>query len=240
MNAFNINKVLPEELCKKEPIKPKDTDIRSLEGAIETSNGAHAQLQHLAYVYQQRGYSFRARAVWLYLARERPNTFSYIAALAYANIQCKLINEATDILCSLMATPRTDGLTRKWAKETITHLVGQALDKVTTPPLDYQEKVEKFKEADVLTTYNEESNIKISELEEIYAADPNNVMMVDWLALARYRHDDFAGCIELLEKLISMQAPRDTDLYYLGCAHLGLLRVDEAVSHWRKVADQLP
>lgn len=241
MKSLKIEEMIPQGVLNAEPLSKEDHDIKELEK--EVPNGANQQvtLQHLAYLYQQRGYRQRSRALWSYLCKSAKDNPAYMAALAHANIVCKELDEASGLLCSLIALPHCDGLTQKWARETIKKLITQSLEDVEDPPLDYQSKLQDFKKSEVLTRYNgDDSDESLKKLEEGYTREPKNSLIIESLAMARYRRDDFAHCIELLEERIALEGARDSDLYYIGSANLGLLRVEEAVSTWRRLSEKYP
>ena len=181
-----------------------------------------------------------ATSVDEYLSGFQRNSKEYKAAIAYCSVRCGLTSEAVDELCSLISDPLLEKPLKIWARDTVIKLAERSVEDIPPPPIIAKKRYEKLIEHELLTVRGDSSSTQIEQLEKMVRNDPENVMLLDWLAFSCYRDEDFAKAISFYERLIKLQAPRDSDLYYLGSANLTLMRVDSAVAWWRRLAHEFP
>ena len=167
------------------------------------------------------------------------NKAKELAQLAYGYIEEQKKEEAVGLLCELIVLPDAHVELKEWSRGAIKRLICN-LTTVEAPPLESEKRLDVLKEYELLTVRGDSSPNQIEQLELMVAKDPDNTMLLDWFAFSKYRAEDFKSCIVLYERLLSLQAPRDSDLYYLGSANMALFQVDSAVSWWRRLADEFP
>ena len=162
-----------------------------------------------------------------------------LALLAYDYIQKLNKEEAVGILCELIALPDAHVDLKKWSRGAIKRLICN-LTTVEAPPLESEKRLDILKEYELLTVRGVSSPNQIAQIENMLAQEPNNAVLLDWYAFSKYRAEDFKSSIVLYERLLSLQEPRDSDLYYLGSANMALFQIDAAVTWWRQLADEFP
>jgi tetratricopeptide (TPR) repeat protein len=91
-----------------------------------------------------------------------------------------------------------------------------------------------------ITEYTEATGEGIDDVEAMYAADPSNPDLMDWLAFLYYTNNRLDEAIGLYRKLLSVGHKPESQYFYLGNAYFRKGLRSLSIEQWKRCVEVAP